>query len=913
MKKFLSALSISAFACVASATVAIYPHKMSPRESADDSRRLVKPPASAEAGGATAFSSIRHIPRTADISKEFDKYEQLGNYAWLNYQTLFDDRVDTIIDEIKKRGFRLFDIWGFVPGSGAGKEPWIQFTPPERVLENAEKSLGENWLGMDNGEQDYRYMRCFSFSTYQPDDDFSRYVDFHRHFERLGNCLDNKMAALLGLNFGHYFLKEGLYTYIGAETGQKLPNTQIYYSFIRGAGKQYGVPWFGNVSVFNRWGYKNYSGTGGGSPEHGTSLSLMKRLMYSHLMYNCSIAGFEMSFFMPDGSLSPIGKIQREAKIWAEKNRDLGVMQTPVALLFDFRSGWMFPRAGKAPYMKWGNSPFGRGEYMADAILDTIYPDYRDCSYFRNELGYICPTPFGDIADCVLSDISAAQLKKYPFVIVATNLKYSDELAETLRQYVRSGGSLTISAAPLSKVNGGIGGIKAAGEVFESSAKMRIGAEEVAEDEIYELQKLELPPNAEVLKNADGQTVFASVEYGRGRVNAFASPFLISAKQTGVATYEKFREQNAPLPVPFKMLRHAKILLAKELSKANVFETNPELSLIVCAKSEKDFTVAVLNNSFGEKKFFLKSKCGEIASLREIPIDRSERSAAGFLPFGVKAELGKNSENTIAGGDIRIFEVSLKNPDIKILPKNIDPPNPEGETLELGEIIDLRREILKRPTFFRHYDTVAVDWKYLEVRTKSALREEGQWAKRIGLKTAVNFASGINLFPDLRITDNDPAEYKKSLKRIKAVVEKAAVWGAGKIYITLQRMPENNYSPDRYDSDAVKTFERIADFAEKFGIDVVLIPHFGRDKNFPVWGGFPDIKYNKNVRDIALRVARKNFKYAVNPALLEHCGELEAFGRGEFESAAETVNALKKTDIHGLPYMFETKSFSTRK
>ena len=62
------------------------------------------------------------------------------------------------------------------------------------------------------------------------------------------------MAALLGLNFGHYFLKEGLYTYIGAETGQKLPNTQIYYSFIRGAGKQYGVPWFGNVSVFNRWG-----------------------------------------------------------------------------------------------------------------------------------------------------------------------------------------------------------------------------------------------------------------------------------------------------------------------------------------------------------------------------------------------------------------------------------------------------------------------------------------------------------------------------------------------------------------------------------------------------------------------------------------------------------------------------------
>lgn len=913
MKKFLSALSISVFACAASATVAIYPHKMSPRESADDSRRFVKPPATALECGATAFTSIRDIPRNADISKEFDKYEQLGNYAWLNYRTLFDDRIGAILGEIEKRKFRLFDVWGFVPGSGAGEEPWVQFAPPKRVLENAEKSLGGNWLGMDNGEQDYRYMRCFAFSTYQPDDDFSRYVDFHRHFERLGDCLGNKMAALLGLNFGHYFLKEGLYTYIGAETGQSLPNTQIYYSFIRGAGKQYGVPWFGCVSVFNRWGYKNYSRTGGGSPEHGTSLSLMKRLMYSHLMYNCSIAGFEMSFFMPDGSLSPVGKIQREAKIWAEKNRDLGAMQTPVALLFDFRSGWMFPRAGKAPYMKWGNSPFGRGDYMADAILDTIYPDYRDCSYFRDERGYICPTPFGDIADCVLSDISAAQLKKYPFVIVATNLEHSDELAETLREYVRSGGSLTISAAPLSRIKGGIGGMEARDELCVSSAKIDIGAESVSEDGEYELHGLVIPPNAEVLKNADGRAVFASVGYGRGRVNVFASPFLLSPKQTGVATYGKFREQDAPLPVPFKMLKHAKILLSNELSKANAFETNPELSLVVCAKSERNFTVAVLNNSFGEKKFFLKSKCGKIADLREIPIDRSERSAVGFLPLGIKAELGENSDSTIAGGDIRIFEVSIENPDVKILPKCVDAPNPKGKTLELGEIADLRREILKRPTFFRNYDTVAVDWKYIEVRTKTALRREGQWAKRMGLKTAVNFASGINLFSDLRITDNDPVEYRKSLKRIKAVIEKAADWGADKVYITLQRMPENNYDRSCYDADAVKTFGQIADSAEKFGIDIVLFPHFGRDKDFPVWGGFPDIKYNKNVRDIALKVARENFKYAVNSALLEHCGELEELGRGGFDDAAETVNSAKKTDIHGLPYIFEVKSFSTRK
>ena len=122
----------------------------------------------------------------------------------------------------------------------------------------------------------------------------------------------------LSLNFGHYFLKEGTYTLIGAETAQALPNNQVYYAFIRGAGKQYGVPWFGNASVWNRWGYKTYGAAGGSggethSPTNGTSLSLMKRLLYSHVLYNCVAVGFESGWF--DGEqLSPIGRIQQAAQ-----------------------------------------------------------------------------------------------------------------------------------------------------------------------------------------------------------------------------------------------------------------------------------------------------------------------------------------------------------------------------------------------------------------------------------------------------------------------------------------------------------------------------------------------------------------------------------------------------------------------
>ena len=79
----------------------------------------------------------------------------------------------------------------------------------------------------------------------------------------MGDELGNRMSALISLSFGHYFAKEGNHTLLGAEAAQALPNSQIYYAFIRGAGKQFGVPWFGNASVFNRaWAYKRYDGEG---------------------------------------------------------------------------------------------------------------------------------------------------------------------------------------------------------------------------------------------------------------------------------------------------------------------------------------------------------------------------------------------------------------------------------------------------------------------------------------------------------------------------------------------------------------------------------------------------------------------------------------------------------------------------
>ena len=327
--------------------IRIYSYPMDPRLHPDDNRRRVKPPDIITFNNRIQFMALRSLD--GDYKKLLDQYTLkygLGNIIWPSYPLIYRNDLPEVVQELKRRDLYLFDIWGFVPGSGPGGY-WQQFVVPDNTLELFEKELGDHWLGMDNGEQDGRYVGGYASQMHlSGGSKEEQYLNFQNHFQGLTDRLGNKMATLVSLNFGHYFLKEGIYTMIGAETAQGLPNTQIYYSFIRGAGKQYGVPWFGNASVWNRWGWKNYSGVTdyNGGDTRGTSLSLLKRLIYSHIMYNCVAVGFESSFLNDKDELSPVGKIQQSANRWVSKNGNPGNLYTPVAVMLDFFSGWSFPR-----------------------------------------------------------------------------------------------------------------------------------------------------------------------------------------------------------------------------------------------------------------------------------------------------------------------------------------------------------------------------------------------------------------------------------------------------------------------------------------------------------------------------------------------------------------------------------------
>lgn len=842
--------------------IRFYNYLINPRQHPDDKRRWVKPPNAVTLDNQIQFMALRSLD--GDYKSLLDQYTVkygLGNIIWPSYPIIYRKDLPEVVQEIKRRNLYLFDLWGYVPGSGPGGY-WQQFKVPQESLNLFEKELGDRWLGMDNGEQDGRFIGGFA-SQMNPvgAGREQQYLNFQNHFQGLSDRLGNRLATLVSLNFGHYFLKEGVYTLIGAETAQGLPNAQVYYSFIRGAGKQYGVPWFGNASVWNRWGWKNYTGStndNGGETE-GTSLSLLKRLIYSHIMYNCVAVGFESSFLNKKDELSPIGKIQQSANRWVKEYGNPGVLYTPVAVMVDFFSGWSFPRhlySGNI-YRVWGNLPYSEGDYLTDGILNLLYPGYQDASYFHDETGFITRTPYGDAADCILSDCPLWVLQQYPVLVIGGKLNGGHEIKEKLEKYIQSGGHCIITAGNLENMPGGLTGIKAGQKeiIVGEGEVINLNNNDLKEKYGFKIKELIFPPGTKIIASCNQQPLVIEHTEGNGKIIVFASTFGMPANPLTAGTLKSEIDKN--LVSPFPLLDHVNNVIGEIFSSNEIFRTNKELSLITCRKNKREYIVSVCNNSWQEKPFQITSCIGEILKITELPLDCSEQKANGFLPKSVTGSIGKNTRKTIAGGDIRIFNVRVLEDNMEDIPFIQPVPNPEERGLTLRSISSIKEEILLRPTFFQHFDRIVIDWKYLSEKEKASVERESSWIKRQGLKVVVDFSSGINLFPDLRLVNNDSVEYDQSMNTIKSVIDKMVMLGAGDMVLTTHRTIENNYSKKQFSESLKITLKDICQYAARNSINIHLRLTTGKSPNLP-----------DQAIDLAKRIDEPNFYIAPSLAFI---------------------------------------------
>lgn len=809
--------------------VKLYPYTMDVVQHPDYRRHYVTAPGNSTFGNKVHFISLRNLTGE-NVKQRIDLWVnklKLGDVLWPAYPMIYDKNLKETVAEIKRQKLFLFDLYGYIPGSGPGGY-WQQYTIPPGVTEMFTRELGDHWLGMDNGEQDGRYIGSFAPAIYpKAADRKEQYFNFQSFFEEMGNQLGNRMATLVSLNYGHYFLKEGNYTLIGAETAQGLPNSQVYYSFIRGAGKQYGVHWFGNASIYNRWGWKTYDRTNdsGAGPTKGTSLSLLKRLMYTQLFYNCSALGFESSMTIGDKTLSPLGEIQQEAVRWSQRYDQLGTMYTPVALLHDFYAGWTFPRHlySNEVYRVWGNLPYAASDYLTDGILNLVYPGYQNASYYRDERGFIAPTPYGDIADCLLSDAPAWLLQQYPVLIVADELQRSAEVKDNLETYVRKGGKLIVTSGSLRNMPGGLCGITTEGcDTMSGNSEVVFENSRYRETQPFVLSHLYYPDEARIIARCNNRVAAVELSCEKGSITVLASPFGVGLQPQTALPVRSHIEK--PLASPFPLLKHTEALITQTLSGVRLFNIEPNLSYAIDVKTPNEYNIVVTNNEWTAQPLSLQSLIGKIRTIKELPTDGKEVSAIGYTPEIIKNKLGRDSRDSIAGGSVRMFRVTIDHPATTLLPIVPPEPNDTGRALVLRNTNNLKREILSRPTFFQHYDRAVIDWRYLEAREPEQLKSEAGWAKRQKLGISVDLTSGLNLYPDLRIVANDSIYYPRSMQRMRRIIDKMVLLGADELIVSSQRTIENNFTMEKFRSTLIQSLQDLSDYAARNGIRLLFRP-----------------------------------------------------------------------------------------
>ena len=769
----------------------VYPHLLDPRLYPDYTRRPHRVPTWETFDNTPQFTGIRHLP---DAS--FKNWE-LGKVVWPGISILSSPHLSQLLDVLKQNDCYLFDIGGYGPGSLWTGGGFGQAEVPEETLKLMEEKLGERFLGFDIGEQDGRYL-FVSRAGQSPfrRDKFDQFLQIYRYFAKVANDQGNRMNTLMVYHYWHYPIKEGNVLLAGAETQNKVTSSSIHYAFLRGAGKQYGIHWFGNASVFNTWHHKAYHGeTERYGPTKGNSLNLMKRLLYTHYLYNCVILGFEGSLTNKDGTLSPLGILQRDAVKFAQTHPQPGVMHTPVALLLDHFSGWMPARTWTTAYKVWNYIPYKAGDYLTHNVLSTLYPGYEDCAWYYDERGTVADTPYGDMTDVLLADVPLWMLKQYGVVVAAGKLNVDQELRDKVRQYVQDGGHFIISATnarclwPEWQI----------GDAQRFPGGTSIGwsdGSNTKEPHDFELCSIAPPQSAIVLARCQGMPVAIQVPMGAGSVTALLSPCALNADPlaSGDLAHHNW---NQPLAQPYVLLDHARRILDRVFVSQQLFSVGEGLGFITCRKGKGNYTLGIFNNSLEARPFKIVSHCGAVREIRELDLGTPIRDTVGYWPHEFQDnDGGRSDDRWICGGDIRLFSVQVDEENVRVLERFQPASRPRDRILALRKIDDLQEEILRLPTFFQYFDGVKLDWKYLLRRDREQIERDRPWLERQKVRILVDFSSGLNHFPDLTLLNANKNHYKQSVAMIDNVLDKMESLGAKDAIICPHMLPEVGVSTE---------------------------------------------------------------------------------------------------------------------
>ncbi len=532
--------------------------------------------------------------RVVNFRETLDLYTVKYNFGdaiapWHDF--LFAENYEEVIDEIAHRGLWLINIGGHIP--------FITPAIPEKAVAYAREKLGGRFFGVDNGEHDCRFVLGACDTLYEKPASLKEGWEHFLDYEyRIQNYIAKYPITLSNNTFQHYLADIPWTRMLGCQICESKPNIPLWHAILRGAARQYGLKWWTAPAEWNLWGSKAYCGEDWGSPEMGTSISLLKRAWLLTYMYGASAIMGQYAYFLPDGSLSPVGEVFMSSKEWIETHPDRGIIHTPVALIWDFYTGYVTGRHAPLrdrPYMAWGNIPYTRGHYQIDAVNDAFWPGMVDSGFMRNEDGYLSDTPCGDIFDVLLSNTSLYALSRYNAAIVL-GTSIEGELFEILKEFAARGGSIATSVSQLSAESYAFFGISA----LHDTRKGRTGAAcgvRFNEPE-FTYYQADLSPQARITSTAYDGTPLAyelDMETG-GTLLVFLSDHMLTDQ---VCDIPDKCPTDSPLPRPFQLLRHVQCLLHQFATRWNLTEVRATQGLqwFVNSRERDDELLITLVNS----------------------------------------------------------------------------------------------------------------------------------------------------------------------------------------------------------------------------------------------------------------------------------------------------------------------------
>lgn len=701
---------------------------------------------------------------------------------------------------MRDTGMFLFNVGGYGPGSGLnGSYGQVKVTDAQSKA--LTEILGEQWLGFDLGEQDGRYHNGFeSRQLPAPRDRVEAHRLFRDWCDRVIADQGGKISMLTVLWGWHYPTQDGAMTLIGAESECKcgITSPQVQYAFLRGAGKQYGVLWFGNVALFNTFGVKGWRLNGDGSMStdgSGSSLNLMRRLFVSQWLWNSCILSFENSTLArsknrEQARVSPLGRVQLDTERLIQRGFSPGVMQTPVAILQDYFSGWMPPRSNAAQFQCFNSMSYTSGDYLTDSILSLLLPGYEDSGWYFDERGALCPTPYGEIADCLLGDAPAEILSRYSLVLVSGIDHDTSGVKDRLESFLSGGGVVLATGNDAARLWPEY--------CKEETKSIPCGSEIVwteghasdKESLAFEIHTASVPRDGEVLATCDGQPAVIRVPRGKGTlIITLASTGMNSTRVPCQASRSPYSQkgENTPIERPYHLLVHVKRAYDEALKSQRIFTCGDGLSVTTCHRADGKFVVGVSNPSLESQPFEIVSHIGSIESIKEISLGDPVETLPGYWPgtYGPYKPTGKPSrqvtgelkgnatlsdEKNIRGGDIRLFEVALKSCTAQERPDRKPPAAPRDRVVMMPDLTFLKDRLVSWPRFSYYFDGVAITSEALMETDPEWLHDSAGWFRR----------HGIRLIVDVRKPDE---------ASLRGVVERLSKYGRGAELI-VKTLPE---------------------------------------------------------------------------------------------------------------------------